>query len=105
MTAPPSAASVSVSLPCRRADGFAGVFWRKHSSLRVLRHAPRAHELREVVFAAGRGARPGELEGTERLAVDQGAGDLAVDVEVADPELAAASLDVAGRAGEHAARE
>ena len=60
----------------------------------VLGDGPGQEELAEVVGAAGLGADPRELEPAERLAVDQGAGDRPVDVEVADPELALDPLDV-----------
>ena len=50
----------------------------------------------QVVGAAGLGADPRELEAAERLAVDEGAGDRPVDVEVADAELALDPLDVRG---------
>ena len=53
------------------------------------------HELQQVVGAARLGADAGKLEPAEGLAVDQGAGDLAVDVQVADAELAPDPLDVA----------
>ena len=43
----------------------------------------------QVVGPAGLGADAGELEPAERLAIDQGTRDPAIDVQVADPELAA----------------
>src|SRR5262245_60713044 len=49
-------------------------------------------ELAKIVGPAGLGADPRELEPAERLAVDERAGDRAVDVEVADEEAASDAL-------------
>ena len=54
-------------------------------------------EFVQVVGAAGLGADARELEAAEGLAVDQGAGDGAVDVEVSHTKLAFHPFDV-GRA-------
>ena len=51
---------------------------------RVLGHRARLDELQQVVGAARLGAGAGEAPAAERLAADHRAGDLAVDVEVAD---------------------
>ena len=72
-------------------------FGREPPAHGVLGHAAGQQEFEQVVGPAGLGADPRELEPAERLAVDQGPGDPAVDVEVADAELAADPLDV-GRA-------
>src|SRR5688500_10364362 len=72
---------------------------------RVLGDRARDHELEGVVRAAGLGADAGELEAAEGLAVHERAGDLAVDVEVADAELAADAVDRRGAAGVDAAGE
>ena len=61
----------------------------------VLGDSPRQHELQQVIRAARLGADARQLEAAERLPVDQGAGDLAVDVQVADAELALDPRDVA----------
>src|SRR4051812_24695881 len=55
-------------------------------------------ELGEVVGAAGLGAQARELVAAEGLAFDEGAGDLAVEVEVADAELAADAVEGGGGA-------
>ena len=72
---------------------------------RVLRNAPGVHELQQIIRAAGFGADAAHLEAAEGLAVDDGSGDLAVDVEIADAELTADAGDVGGAAGEQAAGE
>ena len=61
---------------------------------RILGHGAGQQELLQVIRAAGLGADARELEPAERLAIDEGAGDRAVDVEVADPELAFDPLDI-----------
>src|SRR3954466_8305471 len=66
----------------------------------VLGHDPRLDELQEVRGAAGLGAGAGEPVAAERLAAHPPAGDLAVDVEVADGR---AVLDVVD--GPRVARE
>ena len=62
-------------------------------------------ELGEVVSAAGFFADAGEAEAAEGLALDECAGDAAVDVEVADEEVGAGAADVGGGAGEESAGE
>ena len=57
----------------------------------------------QVFGAAGLGADTRQLESAKGLAVDQGAGDSAVDVEIAHPELAAGPPDGGGAAGVEAA--
>ena len=54
----------------------------------VLRDRPRHHELQQVIRPARLGADARQLEAAERLAVHQRPRDLAVDVEIADAELA-----------------
>ncbi len=49
-------------------------------------------EVEQVVGAAGLGAGAGEAEAAEGLAADEGAGDAAVEVEIADAELAPRAL-------------
>lgn len=61
---------------------------------RVLGDASWVHELQQIIGATGFGTDPAHLEATEGLAVDDGTGDLAIDVEVAYPELAANAGDV-----------
>src|SRR5947209_11832560 len=51
---------------------------------RVLRHHARLDELEQVVRPACLGPDPGAAVAAERLAPDHRAGDVAVDVEVAD---------------------
>jgi putative heme degradation protein len=55
----------------------------------VLGDAARDQELQQIVRSAGLGAAAGELEAAEGLAIHKRARDLAVDVQVADAELAA----------------
>src|SRR5262249_15188534 len=62
-------------------------------------------ELEEVVGAARLRANARHSKAAEGLAGDEGAGDAAVDVEVADAELALGPLEVRGLAREDAARE
>ena len=81
------------------------VRWRESVAEGVFGDGPRQEEVEQVVGAARLGAAAGELEAAERLAVHQGAGDLAVDVEIADAELAARLLDVGRAAGIDAPRE
>jgi hypothetical protein len=73
----------------------------------VLRHAAAPQELLQVVRPAGLHAGAGEGDAAEGLDADQGAGDLAVQIEVADPEGASrpfkvcrqARVDAAGQRG------
>src|SRR6516162_9099185 len=59
---------------------------------------PRYDELTQIIRAAGFGTDAGQLEPAERLAGDQGAGDLAIDVQIADAEFALDSANVVGAA-------
>src|SRR3954451_12944482 len=83
--------------------GFVG--WGEASSHRVFGDGSWPAELGEVVGAAGLGAEAGEFVAAEGLAFDEGAGDLAVEVEVADAELAPDAVEGGGGAGEAAAGE
>ncbi len=67
------------------------------------RKRARLDEVEQVLAAAGLGADAREPEAAEGLAADQGAGDAAVEVEVADAELASGPLQVRGLAAEDAA--
>ena len=71
---------------------------RKAAAHGVFGDRARDEELQQVVGSAGLGADAGHLEAAERLALHEGAGDLAVDVEVADAEFAADALKVLGTA-------
>ena len=73
---------------------FLDVLRREPPAHRVLGDAAGQQKLEQVIRAAGLGADARELEAAERLAVDQGPGDPAVDVQIADAELALDSLDV-----------
>src|SRR5262245_37464290 len=69
----------------------------------ILRDSARQQELQQVIGPAGLRADARQAEAAERLAIDQGAGDLAVDVEVAHAELALDPLDVRRAAREQPA--
>src|SRR3990170_2690897 len=69
----------------------------------VLGNRPRFEKLKEVVRPAGLGADAGELQAAERLALDDGAGDAAVDVEVAHAEFLPRFFDMRRRAGKDTA--
>src|SRR6516165_12615466 len=56
-------------------------------------------EKQQVVAAAGLGVGAAHVEAAERVGADDRAGGLAVDVEVADEELALGALDLLGIAG------
>src|SRR5262249_3191180 len=71
--------------------------WGEAAAHGVLCNSPRNDELQQVIRSAGLGADARELEAAERLAIHQGPGDLAIDVQVADAELPLDALDV-GRA-------
>src|SRR5918994_5095844 len=60
---------------------------------------------RQVVGAAGLGVRTAHAEAPERLDADEGAGDAAVEVDVAGLELPARPLEVVAVFGVDAARE
>ena len=55
-------------------------------------------ELLEVIGPAGFWASAGKFEAAEWLAIDQGAGDTPVDIEIADAEFTPGALDVRGAA-------
>ena len=59
---------------------------RKAAAQGVFGDAYRVGELLEIILAAGLAADAAQPEATEGLACDEGAGDLAVEVEVADAE-------------------
>src|SRR5687768_16304075 len=88
---PPRLRGESSSLPRRRR---LDARRREPAAQRVLRRHPRPHELLEVVRPPRLRPHARELVAAERLAVHQRAGDLAVDVQVADAELATHALDV-----------
>src|SRR5437870_3322557 len=64
----------------------------------IFSNSPRQHKLQQVIRPARFRADAGHLEAAERLALDQGAGDLAVDIEIADAEVALDAADVGGAA-------
>jgi hydroxymethylpyrimidine pyrophosphatase-like HAD family hydrolase len=72
---------------------------------RVLRDRPRQHELEQIVRPACLRADARQLEAAERLAVHQRPRDLAIDVQVADAELALHPRDVLRAARVQAARQ
>src|SRR5689334_3008264 len=79
--------------PCKNsASGLA--FRCEAAAERIFRNRPRLQELQQIIGTAGFGADSGKLEAAERLAVYQGAGDLAINVQVADEELALDAGDV-----------
>ncbi len=80
-------------------------FWGEASAERVFGGDSGMGELSEVVVAAGFGAGAREAESAERLAADEGSGDGAVQVQVADAEFLGGAGEVAGGAGEEAAGE
>jgi len=67
--------------------------WREAAAHRVLRNRAWQDELQEIVRPAGLAADARHLETAKGLAVNDGSGDLAVDVEVSDAELAADALE------------
>src|SRR5439155_5426275 len=69
----------------------------------VFREHARGHELLEIIRPAGFRADAAELEPAEGLAIHQRAGDLAIDVKIADEEFAPDALDVGGTAREKSA--
>ena len=71
----------------------------------VLGDGPEEQELAEIVRAPGLRADAGEPEAAEGLPIDEGPGDRPVDVQVADPELAAGPVDVGGAPRVDAARQ
>src|SRR5512147_1479690 len=71
----------------------------------VLGHAHRVGELLEVILAARLAADAAQLEAAEGLARDEGAGDLAVEVEVAGTEGLAGAQKMRGATRIHAARQ
>ena len=62
----------------------------------VFGYCPRFEKLQQIIRPAGLGADAGEFEAAEGLAVDQGAGDVAIDIEVADAEFLARLFECAG---------
>ena len=62
-------------------------------------------ELEEVVAGAGFAADAGHFEAAEGLAIDEGAGDGAVKIEVADEKFAAGAIEGRGAAAVDAAGE
>ena len=64
----------------------------------------RLDEMEQVFGAAGLGARAREAESAEGLAADQGTGDAAIEIEVADAELPPRRLQVGGPAAEQRRR-
>src|SRR5687767_10762834 len=70
---------------------------------RVLGDGPGNHELRQIIRPAGLGTGARQLEPAKRLTIDQGAGDLAIDVEIPDSVLAPNALDVRRAARKQAA--
>ena len=90
-------AAADQSAASAASDGDLGrrVLRREAAPEGVLGDGPGEEELVEVVGAAGLGpADPRELEAAEGLAVNQGPGDRAVDVDVADAERPLDPLDV-----------
>ena len=63
----------------------------------IFRNRPRFEKLQQVVGSTRFGADPGKFEPAERLALDDGAGDAAVDIKVADAKFFARLLDVRRR--------
>ena len=80
-----------------------GVGGAKPRRMRVLGDRARQDELQQVVGAAGLAADARHLEAAERLPADQGAGDAAVEIQVADQQLAPRALQVRRAAREDAA--
>src|SRR5262249_22063856 len=71
----------------------------------VLCNSPRQHKLQQVIRPSGLGAHAGELEAAEGLSADEGTGDLAGDVEIADSEVTTDAGQMLGAASEEAAGE
>ena len=67
----------------------------------VFGNAAGDQKVAEVIGSAGLGAAAGEFETAEGLAADEGAGDSAIDVKIADAEFAAGAGDVGGASGEY----
>src|SRR5262249_52860009 len=78
---------------------------RETSPHRVFCDSPLYQELQQVIRSPRLAADARHLEAAERLAVHQGPRDLAVDVQVADAELALDALDVLRAAGIQPARQ
>ena len=70
---------------------------------RVFGDRPRFEKLQKIVRSAGLGADAGELQPAERLALDDRAGDAAVDIKIADAKFLARFLDMRRRARKNAA--
>ena len=70
------------------------LYRRRWRHLQFLRDRLRLREEEEVVAAAGLGVGARHVEAAERVDADQRAGALAVEVEVADEELALAALEL-----------
>ena len=64
----------------------------------IFRNRSRFEKLQEIIRAAGFRADAGEFQAAERLAFDNGAGDAAIDVKIADAKLFSRLLDMRRRA-------
>src|SRR3954451_5705251 len=78
---------------------------RRHETMSqgVFRNYPRPQELLQIVLPARLDARPRHAHAAEWLRSDSGAGDLAIDVEIADAKVASRQLDVLRESREYAA--
>src|SRR3954463_5454047 len=72
---------------------------------RIFRDHPRPQELLQVVRPARLDSRPGHAHAAEWLRSYSGAGDLPVDVEIADAKVATRQLDMLRESREHTAGE
>jgi hypothetical protein len=83
------------SYPSRRyRSGARRAIRREAAAESIFRNSPRLDELQQIIGATGFRADAGEHEPTEWLSVHQGAGDLAIDIEIADEELALNTRDI-----------
>ena len=74
-----------------------GIFDRGETAAEgVFRDGTRIGELQKIIRAAGLGAHAGEAESAKGLPADEGAGDRAVEVEVADAEFLLGAGEVEG---------
>src|SRR6516165_4822621 len=69
----------------------------------VFCNSPRQDKLQQIIRPARLGADAGQLEAAERLAVNQGAGDLPINIQISDAKLTANLANIGRAAGIQAA--
>ena len=69
----------------------------------IFRDRPRFEKLQKIIRAAGFGADAGKFQTAERLALDDRAGDAAIDIKIADAKFPARLFDMRRRARKDAA--